>query len=395
MSADVIDTDIAIVGAGLAGLITALACATTGLSVTLIDGGTLSGRSDPRTSFLARSSLRMLNRLGVSLDSEPVRDILAAEGVPGQPVRSGALHFQSFDGPDEALGAVVANGDLHQALVDRVNNSAVKMIESIQVQSLTPDPGHAQLSTSGGPLTARLVIAADGRNSTLRRMSHIAVERHDYGQSALTCTLAHTTPHKGVAYQVFFPGGPLALLPLTGHRSSLVWTDRTDAIAAATALSPEQLLNELHYRLGDTLGTLSLEDTPQSYPLVQRLATALAADRLALVGDAAHVIHPLAGQGINLGFRDAAALADIVSEAHARGLDIGGASALDEYARWRSGDVRGMALATDALSHAYSLNGPIGGARRFVTSLIENSPLKAGLSREAAGERPNLPEMMR
>jgi len=388
-----IDTDIAVIGAGLAGLATALACAARGFDVTLIDAGKIEGRSDPRASFLARSSLRMFERLGVKVEAEPVTDILATEAHPGKPVRAGSLHFDSIENPD-GLGAVVSNSDLHARLASAALASNIILRETTKLESYTIEPSHAVLQTSDGPLTAHLIIAADGRNSPLRRVSGIVVETHDYEQSALTCTLAHAVPHQGVAYQIFFPGGPLALLPLSGNRSSLVWTDSTDAITAAMALSPTQLLYELHYRIGDTLGDLNLGTTPQSYPLIQSLATELTSDRLALVGDAAHVIHPLAGQGINLGFRDAAAIADIAQEARRVGLDIGGAELLN-YARWRRGDVRSMAFATDALSHAYALPGPLGSARRLVTGFIDNSPLKAALSREAAGERPNLPELMR
>ena len=380
-------TDIAVVGAGLAGMATALACVRTGQRVLLIDSGTPGVGSDPRASFLAASTLRMFDRLGIALDAQPVSDILAAEGRPGEPVSPGSLHFAG------ELGAVSMNTDIAAALTKAVRSSDIDLTENCRVEGLSTSIGGAELSTSTGPVSARLVVAADGRDSALRRRAGIPLKRHDYGQRALTFTMAHSALHNGVAYQIFFPGGPLATLPLRGDRSSVVWTDTPEAIHAAASLTPAALAAELELRLGGTLGHLRIEDTPVSYPLEQRLATELTSDRLALVGDAAHLIHPLAGQGINLGFRDAAALADVVGEAAGLGRDIGG-PALADYARWRRGDVRGMALATDALGHAYALKGPLGAARRLATGLIDRSPLASFLSREAAGERSNLPELM-
>ena len=385
------DTDIAVVGGGLVGLAAALALRASGQRVTLLDRQTLAGRDDPRASFLARSSLRMLDRLGVGIDAQPVSAILAAEAVPGRPVRSGSLQFEPQMRAD--LGAVVENAELHRALLDAVRSSDIHIREGVTVLEAIPATGHVELKLTEGTLTARLLAAADGRSSPLRRLAGIGVERHDYGQRALTFSITHSRPHEGAAYQIFFPGGPLALLPLTGGRSSVVWTDRRAAIAAAEALPPEGLADELRTRIGDTLGDIAVADTPASYPLEQRLATSVTGERLALLGDAAHVIHPLAGQGVNLGLRDAAALADTVGQAAGLGRDIGG-PALADYARWRAGDIGGMATVTDALLHAYRLPGPLGSARRLATSLIDGSALGAFFAREAAGERPNLPALM-
>ena len=385
-----VDTDIAVVGGGLVGLVSALALSKGGAGVTLIDRSELAGRSDPRASYLARSSERLLRRLGVSATGEPVGAILVAEGEPGRPVRSGSLQFEP---EGDALGSVIENDVLREGLLDTLAKSDVVVREEVSVTGFDTAPGHVTLETDTGPVTSRLLVAADGRASPLRAMAGVGVERHDYGQRALTLTLAHSEPHGGAAYQIFFPGGPLALLPLPGNRSSVVWTDTPAAIGAAKSLPADALAAELRHRIGGTLGDVSVLDAPVDYPLEQRLATDVTADRLALVGDAAHVIHPLAGQGINLGLRDAAALADVVGEAMGLGRDIGG-PALAGYARWRRGDIGGMATATDAVLHAYRLPGALGAARRLATSLIDASPLGAWLSREAAGERPNLPSLM-
>jgi len=385
-------SDIAIVGAGLSGLATALALSQTSLRIMLLDAGSIltTGFDDTRASFLAASSLRMLDRLGVEASVQPVTDILNAEALPGEPIRPGSLHFEGD------LGAVVENFQLRYSLLSQLGHGTVDIRPDTPVTALATGPGYATLITPGGPLTARLVIAADGRKSPLRRLSGIGTRRHDYEQSALTFTLAHTQPHNGVAYQIMFPGGPLALLPLPPstdhpHRSSIVWSDSPKAISAACALPTDALLQELHTRIGNHLGDLSLASPLASYPLTQILAHTVTTDRLALVGDSAHLIHPLAGQGLNLGLRDAAAIADIVGEAHSLGRDIGG-PALADYARWRAADINGMALATDALSHAY--RAPLGPLRRLATSIIDSSPLKAFLVSEASGERPNLPALM-
>ena len=386
--------DMAVVGAGPAGLATALAAVASGLDVIVLDAGDGTVPDDVRASFLSLPTLRFFKRLGVDVAAQPVTDILAGEARLGEAVGAGELHFPGAD-VGGTLGAVAENAAIHAALSHEVLSKAGGSQDLVfrrghRVMAVETAADHALLLTANGAVAARVVAACDGRDSALRRLSGIGVERHDYAQSALSFTLAHAEPHNGVAHQIFFPGGPLALLPLSGNRSSVVWTDATAAARAAHALDEPALVAELRYRLGDALGELRIEGPRLLYPLQQIVAQRYHADRVALVGDAAHVLHPLAGQGFNLSLRDAAALVETVTEARGRGQDL--AEGLPLYGRWRRGDVAGMALATDALNHAY--RAPLGRLRRLVTGTLDRSPLKALIVAEAAGERPNLPAMM-
>ena len=385
-------SDIAVVGAGLSGLAAALACARTH-TVLVLDAGGIGATPDTRASFLSASSLRMMDRLGVEVSRQPVSRIVVGEGDPGRPLRGAPTEF---GGEGTPMGAMVENAALHAALLGAARAAGVEMRGGVSVHGVEAGPARAEIETSEGDVAARLVVAADGPRSRLRTGAGIGVETHDYRREALSFTVAHSRPHDGRAYQIFFPAGPLALLPLpdggAGHRCSVVWTDRPAAARAAQAMGADALAAELRRRIGDVLGEVEVMGEVARFPLRQVLAESLVTDRLALVGDAGHVIHPLAGQGLNLALRDAAALADVVADARRTGRDIGG-PALADYDRWRRGDVRGMALATDALHHAYGLRGPLGALRRVGTSLVRGG-VAARIAREAAGERPNLPALM-
>ena len=395
--------DAVVVGAGLVGLAAALALRhhMPHAALALLEGGSLERTGDARArdaraSFLDPGALRLFKRLGVEVESQPVSDILVAEGRPGEPVREGSLHIGGEALRGGELGAVVENAHLRVGLLRALRASRIEVREGAPVQDMRVHAGHAELHTPLGLAQARLVVAADGRDSAVRRLSGIGAERRSYRQSALSFTVAHSEPHRGVAYQVFFPGGPLALLPLPGgRRSSVVWSDSEGAGRAAAALPAPALAAELRRRIGPTLGDIALETAPVVYPLQQLLAADFHAPRVTLVGEAAHVLHPLAGQGVNLGIRDAAVLAELAGEAAGVGRDPGG-PALASYGPLRRGDIRGLALATDALLAAYRLPGPLGLARRLVTGHIDADPaLKARIAREAAGERDGLPALMR
>lgn len=395
------DYDIIIIGAGLVGLTTALACAHKGVSVALIDAvNPKDSPADGRASTIAASSYKMLNTLGITrnlLDQiQAVTDILISDGGIGQ-VSPLMLHFdsQQTEGP---TAYVIQNDALRQALALAVNaQDKIELFAPSQLIDTRRDKAVVSAILSDETqITASLLVAADGRNSALRKAAGIGVSKHSYKQKALVTTFRHELPHDGVAHQIFFPGGPLALLPMTDNRMSIVWSDKAAAIEAAIALPEAGFLAELRRRSGDFLGDMFLCADRQSFPLSLQMAESYTAPRLVLIGDAAHAIHPLAGQGLNMGFRDAAALADVVGTAQSLGLDIGGAD-LGAYAVWRNFDNRILAMSTDVLNRVFSNKiTPLRHARRLgLTAVNRSKSAKAFFMKEAAGQSGDLPTLLR
>ncbi len=400
--------DILIVGGGLVGQMAALACAKLKKqSVALVDGRNifdekLSAR-DGRAYALSASSLRLFKNLNIDIsqDLQPMRDMLITDGPLGEEP-SWRLHFGG-DSYEANAPHMIESARLSAVVFDKLRaTKGVTVYAPSMIERLAHDVSGVSGSIDGQEIRARLLIAADGKNSPIRTRAGIATDGRDYGQSALVTTIAHSLPHDGLALQRFLPGGPLAVLPLTAQRSQIVWSDKRAAIKAALSLSDEDFLNELSFRLGDHLGEISLAAARQSYPLRLQLSQNYVGTRLVLIGDAAHVIHPLAGQGLNLGLRDVAALHDVLKAAIATGRDIGG-SALGEYAAWRKLDMTSLAAATDGLSYLYaSPRGPIsrpvykalGHLRRVGLSALNDANIaKEAIMREAAGdigERPSL-----
>lgn len=396
-----IDYDIIIIGAGLVGLTAALACAYKGSTIALIDAvHPEQARSDGRASAIAASSYKMLENLGVaqtlSGNVQPISDMLIADGRVGH-VSPSTLHFdsQQVNGP---TGYMIENDILRQALLSALN--AQENIDLLAPHKLTKSERMAEgVRVSFADkikVMGHLLVAADGRNSALRKSTGIGVSKRDYSQKALVTTFTHEFPHDAVAHQIFFPGGPLALLPLTENRISIVWSDKAGAIDAALALSEEAFLAELRRRIGGFLGQMFLCAPRQVFPLSLQMADSYTQTRLALIGDAAHAIHPIAGQGLNMGLRDAAALADVVSGAASVGLDIGGA-ALDEYAAWRNFDNQILAMSTDILNGLFSNNfAPLKHARRLGLSAVNRAEaLKMVFMKEASGQMGDLPSLLR
>lgn len=401
--------DILIVGGGLVGQVTALTCAKLGgIKIALADGRDIfsgaAGQEDGRASALSASSLRFLNRLGLKLSGhlQPMHDMLITDGKVGaDPVWR--LHF----GPDASesdTAQMIENKHLYKALQKRLKAAnEIDIISPAQVKNISHTISGVSAQIEEKNVSAKLLIAADGANSGIRRDAGIVTDGRHYGQSALVTTISHSLPHDGLALQRFLPGGPLAALPLTGPRSQIVWSDKNEAVKAAMAISESDFLAELTLRLGDHLGELSFAAPRQSYPLHLQLAQDYIATRLVLVGDAAHVIHPLAGQGLNLGLRDAATLHDVLKSARQTGQDIGGAI-LGNYQDWRRSDVTALATATDGLSYIFNspksgLRRPFGNAmghiRRLGLSAVNSSEgLKDLIMREAAGDLGELPELL-
>ena len=386
--------DIIVVGAGLVGLTTALACADSGAQVALLDRAEIVTGADGRASALSKTSLRLFENLGVDLSGnlQPIRDMLVTEGAPDSPWR---LHFESYEG-DADLGALIENSALKVALIKRVaETKSIQTLAPITVQGFEDDAARISLDTDQGQLTAKLLIAADGRNSVIRRKAGITDQRFDYDAASLVTTISHALPHDGLAWQRIIKGGALAVLPLTGARSQVVWSGPTKGVQAAGALNEADFLSLLSEKMDGYLGEMRCIAPRQTYPLRLQVADSFSKGRIALVGDAAHIIHPLAGQGLNLGLRDAAALADGVKSAVETGQDIG-VTGLLEYDLWRNVDTRSLGFLTHIISEISGTKvTALGHARRLSLALTNRSrALKLILGKRASGEAQELPNLM-
>lgn len=402
--------DIVIAGGGLAGL--ALACALGGRSggagfkIIVVDTVAANQRRDQgfdgRALALSPSSRMMLTALGVwdgvSAVAEPIRKMQITDSKPGQRVRPRLLDFDST-GRAEPLAHMVEVRHLFPALLDEIaksDNITVLAPESVVTLDMDGDGVRAGLQ-SGGEITARLIAACDGRDSPLRAMAGIKVVSWDYPQSGVVTTVEHTRPHNGVAYEHFLPPGPFAILPLSGNRSSLVWTEYSDVAARLIAGDEEEFADQLRQRFGRELGKVRPVGPRWAYPLSFHLARAYVAGRLALVGDAAHVTHPISGLGFNLGLRDAAALGEAVIDSARLGLDPGVASGLARYERWRRFDNAATALGNDMLNRLFSNdNEALRVTRDFGLRLADRiAPLKRFFMSEAAGHSGEVPRLLR
>jgi len=404
--------DAIIVGGGLAGGLCALALAGEGLDVALIDAAAPARFRDEafdgRTTALAYASARVFRRLGLwpALDAaaEPIRDILVTDGRAPSARRSGAmsafhLHFDSRElKSGEPLGYIVENRVLRAALHDAIGvNPRVRLFAP--ARALAPEFGAGAASIildDGRRLEAALIIAADGKQSPMRAAAGLRVNAWSYPQTAIVTTVAHERPHDGVAQELFLPAGPFAILPMTDNRASIVWTEKAEAAPAYLALPDAAFLTELARRFGDYLGPLTLAAPRFSYPLAFQLAPSFIAPRLALIGDAAHAIHPIAGQGYNLGVKDIAALAETLGDAQRLGLDIGALSVLTRYQRWRRFDSAMLAFGTDALNRLFSNDLPPVRLARDLGMGAVNAvrPLRNFFMRQAGADVGKLPALM-
>ncbi len=400
------DTDIAIVGGGLNGPLLALALAETGLSITVIDAAPAATRAkagfDGRSYAVALTSGRLLRALGLwealADVAQPMTEITVTDGRAGEGPSPFFMHFDHAEIEEGPMGHMIEDRHLRPALLaamKKVGNIAQKNGKTVVGQSV--DAAGVTLTLDGGkPLRARLVIGADGRSSGTAERAGIKRIAWSYNQTALVCAINHERPHNGVAHQFFMPPGPLAILPLTGNRSSIVWSETTANAKAFNALPEADYLTMLRPRFGDFLGEISLAGKRWTYPLGLSLATEMVADRIALVGDAAHGVHPIAGQGLNAGMRDIAALAQVLSEAVQRGEDIGSIAVLSRYQEWRRFDNVALALATDSFNRLFSNDNPLLRMARDVGMAAINAMpgLRRGFIREAAGLTGDLPHLM-
>lgn len=407
MSTEESVTDVVIVGGGLAGLPLALALAQGGLAVTVIDALAPSTTADPgfdgRTSAIAFASCRMLAELGVMShlegQTQPINDILVTDGT----VRGGAspffLHFAHGEIGTEPLGQMIENRYLRIALQKSVDaQPLISLIAPATVKKVDFSNAAGTVTLADGRrISGRLIIAADGRGSPMRKQMGIRTVGWEYGQSGIVTTVEHELPHEGVAQEYFLPSGPFAMLPMTGNRCSLVWTEKTAAAKALVALPDEDFANEMRARFGTHLGACRPVGPRWTHPLSLHLAHEYVKPRFALLGDAAHGIHPIAGQGLNLGWRDVAAMAEVVVDASRLGLDIGALDILERYQRWRRFDNTLLALTMDGLNRLFSNDlGPLRLARDLGLGLINKiGPARRLFMRHAGGDTGDLPRLLR
>lgn len=407
--------DVVIAGGGMAGLSLAIALHRAGLSVAVADAApletALAPEFDGRASALAYTSLRLLEAIGVARHLkghvQRIEDILVVDGrshdglKPGGPGK-GELHFDRREihpGEEgEPLGWMAENRRTRVALAKTAEEIGLRVFAPARVASMSRNGPRAILNLEdGNTLEGALVVASDGKFSRLREQAGIRTVGREYAQKGLVATVAHERPHEGVAYEFFMPAGPFAILPLTGNRSSLVWTEKPKAAEALKVMDEAGFQEALEARFGDFLGKLTPEGPRWVYPLGLKIAERFADDRLALVGDAARAIHPIAGQGFNLGLRDAAALAEVLVEAKRAGLDPGSPATLQGYERWRKADSALLGIGTDFFNLFFSNDhASLRAVRGFGLSLVDKiPPARKFFMRQAGGETGDLPALLR
>ncbi|MEW4447437.1 FAD-dependent monooxygenase [Qipengyuania sp. JC766] len=396
--------DLLILGGGLVGMTLALAAAKKGISSHVVD------RADPaaltaegfdgRASAISTASWNLFTNIGLAPALEPHGCPIASIAVTDQ-MKPGRIDFQP-DSADDTLGRMFANRTLRLALFDAAREQPLIAWHSQAeiVERHRGEHGVSVVLADGNALEASLMVAAEGRGSPTRESAGLAIAKWDYRHRAIIAGLAHEKPHGNVAWEIFYPAGPFALLPLLDdedgfHRSALVWTVDEDDAAGTLKLSDRAFLAEAAKRMEGMFGELTSVGPRASFPLGFHHTARITADRLALVGDAAHGIHPIAGQGLNLGLRDVGALVEVIADGMRLGLEPGDAQMLKRYEDWRGLDAFSVALATDGLTRLFGLPGRAASAvRRFGMAGVERLPaLKDWFMDEArgvSGERPSL-----
>jgi 2-octaprenyl-6-methoxyphenol hydroxylase len=403
-SPDTARAEVLIGGAGFVGLSLAIALRQAlgpKFSVVVADPALAAPTTDERASAIAAAARRLFETIGVwdaaAGQAQPILDMVITDSRLGDAVRPVFLTFEGEIKPGEPFAHMVENRDLTAALLAKARAEGVDLrATAVAGCDVERDRVEARLA-DGAHLTARLIVAADGARSTLRERAGIATIGWSYGQSAIVTTVAHERDHHGRADEHFLPAGPFAILPLKDHRSSIVWTEESAEAERIIALSDEAFHAELERRFGLRLGDIRIVGPRRAYPLGLSVARAFVAPRLALVGDAAHVIHPIAGQGLNMGLRDVAALAEVIVDAARLGLDPGASDVLDRYQRWRRFDTMTMGLATDGLNRLFSNRSDVLRLVRDVgLGLVDRLPaLKDVFIREAAGLTGDVPKLLR
>ena len=396
--------DVVIAGGGFAGLALAIALKQglgPGFSVVVADPALGAGGDDLRASAIAAAARRLFETIGVwdavEATAQPILDMVVTDSKLKDAVRPAFLTFAGEVEPGEAFAHMIENRPLTEALAAKARQEGVEL-RATAVASFACEANRITVKQGDGAMiAARLLVAADGARSAIREQAGIATHGWNYGQSGIVTTVSHERDHEGRAEEHFLPAGPFAILPLKGRRSSLVWTETTDEAARIVALPDDLFHAELERRFGLHLGEIGVVGPRRAYPLGLHIARSFIAERLALIGDAAHVIHPIAGQGLNMGLRDAAALAEAVVDAARLGLDVGGADVLERYQRWRRFDTMTMGVATDGLNRLFSNESDaLRIARDVGLGLVDRMPgLKSFFIREAAGVTGEVPKLLR
>lgn len=410
--------DIVIAGAGLAGLTQVIAVSSelgSAARLLLVDpaltrlskdagGAETDPDLDPNATSISRSSQNLLRAIGVwealSPHAQPVHRIELTDTDADDRMRPTLMSYDNHMGDDHGWHAgahIIQNAHLFRALASKLRTCPDIALAAQSVSALDRENGGLVLDLDGRQVRTQLVVAADGRRSKMRELAGIKALVRDHGQSGIRVIVAHAEPHNGIATQHFFPGGPFAMLPLVGNRTCITWTVKSAEADRLMALSNEAFLAELRRRIGGGLGELSLASARSCAPLTTRVSHALIADRFALLGDAARGVHPIAGQGLNLAFRDIAALTECICDGMAVGLDPGDREILQRYQRWRRFDGVVSSAAFDAINVAFGTGNPILRTLRDAgLGLADRIPaLKRELVKEASGLSGQVPRLMR
>jgi 2-octaprenyl-6-methoxyphenol hydroxylase len=397
--------EVVVGGAGFAGLALAIALRQ-GLgdpfTVTVADPALAHARSkDPRASAIAAAARRLFEAIevwdAVAENAQPILDMVVTDSKLDDAVRPTFLTFGGEVEGGEPFAHMIENRHLVDALAEKAKSLGVEL-RATPVAGFAAEANSIKVQFAGDEtIAARLLVGADGAHSLIREQAGIATHGWNYGQSAIVTTVAHERDHNGRAEEHFLPAGPFAILPLTGRRCSIVWTETSGEAQRIVALADNEFHAELEKRFGLQLGDIEIVGPRRAFPLGLFTARTFIGQRLALVGDAAHIIHPIAGQGLNMGLRDVAALAEAIADAARLGLDPGGPEVLERYQRWRRFDTMTMGVATDGLNRLFSNHSDaLRLARDIGLGLVERMPmLKRMFIREAAGFTGDVPKLLR
>ena len=356
---------------------------------------------DPRATAIVAACRRLFEALGVwgqiAPTAQPITDMVVTDSKLEDATRPVFLTFAGHVEPGEPFAHMIENRHLIDALVQRAETEGIELRAAAVTDFTTRSGGVDVTFSDGGVVEASVLVAADGARSKLRERAGIATHGWDYDQSGIVVTVGHERDHHGRAEEHFLPAGPFAILPLKGNRSSLVWTEKRTEAARIVGLSETEFHGELEQRFGLHLGEIKPLDKPRAFPLGYFVARSFIGERLALVGDAAHVIHPIAGQGLNMGLKDVAALAEVIVDAARLGIDLGQADVLERYQRWRRFDTMAMGLATNSLNLLFSNQSTLLRTVRDIgLGLVDRAPpLKSLFIRQAAGLSGEVPRLLK